>query len=345
QSRPWSPDSCWFPRVAPEWERSLARPCKHAAPEPCEGGRGLQESETGISVCSWEGLCVPRETLLNTRLETSDLKWTTYPQTDGQWEELSGLDEERQHSVRTFEVCAVEGPGREAWLRSGFVPRRGAAHVYAELRYTVVECFSLPRPARACKETFNVFFYEAERDLATATDPPWLENPWVKVDTVAAEHLTRKRPGAEATGKVNVKTLRLGPLTKAGFYVAFQDQGACMALLGVRLYFQKCPGAVARLAAFPETVPRELVTPVAGACVAGAGPEGPGPLSMYCREDGRWAEHAPAGCVCLAGHEAAEGNTQCRGEVPGRQGSAGNGEQMRGSKVARMSGFPGWGVG
>uniref|UniRef100_A0A8C4YAQ8 receptor protein-tyrosine kinase n=1 Tax=Gopherus evgoodei TaxID=1825980 RepID=A0A8C4YAQ8_9SAUR len=218
---------------------------------------------------------------------------------------------------RTFEVCAVEGPGREAWLRSGFVPRRGATHVYAELRYTVVECFSLPRPARACKETFNVFFYEAERDLATATDPPWLENPWVKVDTVAAEHLTRKRPGAEATGKVNVKTLRLGPLSKTGFYVAFQDQGACMALLGVRLYFKKCPGAVARLAAFPETVPRELVTPVAGACVAGAEPEGPGPLSMYCREDGRWAEHAPAGCVCLAGHEAAEGNTQCRACVPG----------------------------
>ena len=47
---------------------------------------------------------------------------------------------------------------------------------------------------------------------------------------MAAEHLTRKRPGAEATGKVNVKTLRLGPLTKAGFYLAFQDQGACMAL-------------------------------------------------------------------------------------------------------------------
>ncbi|CAM5139237.1 unnamed protein product [Natator depressus] len=221
-------------------------------------------------LCLWIPLTqAVEETLLNTRLETSDLKWTTYPQTDGQWEELSGLDEERQHSVRTFEVCAVEGPGREAWLRSGFVPRRGAAHVYAELRYTVVECFSLPRPARACKETFNVFFYEAERDLATATDPPWLENPWVKVDTVAAEHLTRKRPGAEATGKVNVKTLRLGPLAKAGFYVAFQDQGACMALLGVRLYFKKCPGAVARLAAFPETVPRELVTPVAGTCVAG----------------------------------------------------------------------------
>ncbi|XP_075764554.1 ephrin type-B receptor 4 [Pelodiscus sinensis] len=268
-------------------------------------------------LCFWIPLSqAVEETLLNTRLETSDLKWTTYPQTDGQWEELSGLDEERQQSVRTFEVCAVEGPGQEAWLRSRFVGRREASYVYAELRYTVVECFSLPHPARACKETFNLFYYEADADVATATEPPWLENPWVKVDTVAAEHLTRKRPGAEATGKVNVKTLRLGPLTKAGFYVAFQDQGACMALLGVRLYFKKCPGTVVRLATFPETVPRELVMPVGGACVDGAVPAGPGPLSMYCREDGHWADHTPAGCVCLAGHQVAEQNTQCRACAP-----------------------------
>ncbi|CAM4706871.1 unnamed protein product [Lepidochelys olivacea] len=37
---------------------------------------------------------------------------------------------------------------------------------------------------------------------------------------------------------------------------------------------------------------------------------------MYCREDGRWAEHAPAGCVCLAGHQSAEGDTQCRACAP-----------------------------
>uniref|UniRef100_A0A8C8RII8 receptor protein-tyrosine kinase n=1 Tax=Pelusios castaneus TaxID=367368 RepID=A0A8C8RII8_9SAUR len=269
-------------------------------------------------LCLWIPLTqAVEENLLNTRLETSDLKWTTYPQTEGQWEEVSGLDEERQQWVRTFEVCAVEGPGREAWLRSGFVACRGAAVVYAELRYTVVECFSLPRPARACKETFNLFYYEADADVATATAPAWLENPWVKVDTVAAEHLTRKRPGAEAAGKVNVKTLRLGPLTKAGFYLAFQDQGACMALLGVRVFFHKCLPAVSRLAAFPETIPHELLTPVAGACVAGATPASSAPLSMYCREDGRWAERAPVGCVCLAGHEAANGDTSCPACVPG----------------------------
>lgn len=132
---------------------------------------------------------------------------------------------------------------------------------------------------------------------------------------MAAEHLTRKRPGAEATGKVNVKTLRLGPLTKAGFYLAFQDQGACMALLSLHLFYKKCAQLTVNLTRFPETVPRELVVPVAGSCVADAVPTpGPSP-SLYCREDGQWAEQPVTGCSCAPGFEAAEGNTKCRGKA------------------------------
>lgn len=146
------------------------------------------------------------------------------------------------------------------------------------------------------------------KTVAVSLFPPW------QVDTVAAEHLTRKRPGAEATGKVNIKTLRLGPLTKAGFYLAFQDQGACMALLSLHLFYKKCAQQTVNLTYFPETVPRELVVPVAGSCVADAMPApGPSP-SLYCREDGQWAEQPVTGCSCNAGFEAAEGNTKCRGE-------------------------------
>ncbi|XP_073740289.1 ephrin type-B receptor 4 [Callorhinus ursinus] len=263
----------------------------------------------------WASLAAAlEETLLNTKLETADLKWVTFPQVEGQWEELSGLDEE-QHSVRTYEVCDVQrAPGLAHWLRTGWVPRRGAVHVYATLRFTMLECLSLSRAGRSCKETFTVFYFESDADTATAFTPAWMENPYIKVDTVAAEHLTRKRPGAEATGKVNVKTLRLGPLTKAGFYLAFQDQGACMALLSLHLFYKKCAQLTVNLTHFPETVPRELVVPVAGSCVADAVPTpGPSP-SLYCREDGQWAEQPVTGCSCAPGFEAAEGNTRCRGQ-------------------------------
>uniref|UniRef100_A0A8D2LEL6 receptor protein-tyrosine kinase n=1 Tax=Varanus komodoensis TaxID=61221 RepID=A0A8D2LEL6_VARKO len=233
-----------------------------------------------------------------------------------QWEEISGLDEE-QNSVRTFEVCGVHEPNQNNWLRTTFVPRAGATHTYAELRFTVLECFSIPRVTRSCKETFNVFFYEADGDVATATFPSWMENPYVKVDTVAAEHLTRKRAGMEASGKVNVKTLKVGPLSKAGFYLAFQDQGACMALLSVRLFYKKCPAVTVNFTAFQETVPRELVMPVAGRCVANAAKVSSRPLSMYCREDGQWAEQTVTDCTCAPGHEPSEENTKCRACAPG----------------------------
>ncbi|XP_040828810.1 ephrin type-B receptor 4 [Ochotona curzoniae] len=261
----------------------------------------------------WASLAAAlEETLLNTKLETADLKWVTFPQADGQWEELSGLDEE-QHSVRTYEVCDLQRtPGTAHWLRTGWVPRRGAVHVYATLRFTMLECLSLPRAGRSCKETFTVFYYESDADTATALTPAWMENPYIKVDTVAAEHLTRKRPGTKGTGKVNIKTLRLGPLSKAGFYLAFQDQGACMALLSLHLFYKKCAQLTLNLTYFPETVPRELVVPVAGICVADAVPaSGPNP-SLYCREDGQWAEQPVTGCRCGPGFEAAEGNTKCR---------------------------------
>jgi hypothetical protein len=98
-----------------------------------------------------------------------------------QWEELSGLDEE-QHSVRTYEVCDLQrAPGQAHWLRTGWVPRRGAVHVYATLRFTMLECLSLPRAGRSCKETFTVFYYESEADTATAHTPAWMENPYIKV--------------------------------------------------------------------------------------------------------------------------------------------------------------------
>lgn len=223
------------------------------------------------------------------------------------------MDEE-QNSVRTFEICAVHQPNQNNWLRTTFVHRSGATHVYAELRFTVVECFSIPVVSRSCKETFNVFFYEANSDVATAVFPAWMENPYVKVDTVAAEHLTRKQAGMEASGKVNVKTLKIGPLSKTGFYLAFQDPGACMALLSVRLFYKKCPLVTVNFTVFQETVPKELVMPVTGQCVANAVKTSSRPLSMYCREDGQWAKQTVTDCTCAAGYEPSEENTKCRGE-------------------------------
>ncbi|XP_037389163.1 ephrin type-B receptor 4a isoform X2 [Pygocentrus nattereri] len=256
------------------------------------------------------GSVAEEEVLMNTKTETSDLKWTTYSRTksESQWEEVSGLDEEN-NSVRTYQICQTDGSSSQ-WLRSKLIERRGASQVYVELRFTMIECSSRSTHHRSCKETFNLFYYQSDTDDATATHPQWMENPYVKVDTVAADFLLRK--GGEK--KFNVKTLRLGPLTKRGFYLAFQAQGACMALLSVRVFFKKCPAVTRSLSVFPETVPRSLVQEAVGTCVPNA--EQPGPRSrppkMFCGEDGQWVEQPSSSCTCRAGYEASAGELECK---------------------------------
>ncbi|KAM4727418.1 ephrin type-B receptor 4a [Anableps anableps] len=249
------------------------------------------------------------EVLMNTKSETSDLKWTIFSQdkSESQWEEVSGLDEEN-NSVRTFQICQTESSSSQ-WLRSGFIQRRSASQVYVELRFTMMECSSRSTHHRSCKETFNLYYYQADSNEATATYPPWMENPYTKVDTVAADFLLRK--GGER--KFNVKTLRLGPLTKRGFYLAFQSQGACMALLSVRVFFKKCPPLVSMLSSFPETVPRYLVQEAQGSCVEHASLQGPRarPPKLFCGEDGQWVGQPTTSCACLPGFEPVEMQTRC----------------------------------
>uniref|UniRef100_A0A667X8Y9 receptor protein-tyrosine kinase n=1 Tax=Myripristis murdjan TaxID=586833 RepID=A0A667X8Y9_9TELE len=244
---------------------------------------------------------------MNTKTETSDLKWTIYPRAKPEWEEVSGLDEET-NSVRTYQICQADSSSSH-WLRSGFIQRRGASQVYVELRFTMMECSSRTTHHRSCKETFNLYYYQADSNEATATYPPWMENPYTKVDTVAADFLLRK--GGER--KFNVKTLRLGPLSKRGFYLAFQAQGACMALLSVRVFFKKCPTLVSALSSFPETIPRTLVQEAQGVCVEHATQQGlrPRPPKLFCGEDGQWVGQPTTSCACLPGFEPAEGHTRC----------------------------------
>lgn len=97
-----------------------------------------------------------------------------------QWDEVSGLDEEN-NSVRIYQILSCQtGSSSSHWLRSGFIQRQGASQVYVELRFTMMECSSSTHH-RSCKETFNLFYYQADSNEATSTYPPWMENPYTKV--------------------------------------------------------------------------------------------------------------------------------------------------------------------
>uniref|UniRef100_A0A8C2TRY0 Ephrin type-B receptor 3 n=1 Tax=Coturnix japonica TaxID=93934 RepID=A0A8C2TRY0_COTJA len=253
----------------------------------------------------------PPKTLMDTKWVTSELAWTTHPETG--WEEVSGYDE-NMNPIRTYQVCNVMEPNQNNWLRTKFIQRQDVQRVYVELKFTVRDCNSIPNIPGSCKETFNLFYYESDTDSASANSPFWMENPYIKVDTIAPDESFSKLE----SGRVNTKVRSFGPLSKNGFYLAFQDLGACMSLISVRAFYKKCSNTIAGFAIFPETLtgaePTSLVT-ARGTCIPNA-EEVSVPLKLYCNGDGEWM--VPVGaCTCAAGYEPAMKDTQCQACGPG----------------------------
>ncbi|NXG08781.1 EPHB3 protein, partial [Sakesphorus luctuosus] len=249
----------------------------------------------------------PPETLMDTKWVTSELAWTTHPETG--WEEVSGYDE-AMNPIRTYQVCNVRQANQNNWLRTKFIQRQDVQRVYVELKFTVRDCNSIPNIPGSCKETFNLFYYESDTDSASANSPFWMENPYIKVDTIAPDEIFSKLE----SGHVNTKVRSFGPLSKNGFYLAFQDLGACMSLISVRAFYKKCSNTIAGFAVFPETLtgaePTSLVI-APGTCIPNA-VEVSVPLKLYCNGDGEWM--VPVGaCTCAAGYEPAMKDTQCQG--------------------------------
>lgn len=223
---------------------------------------------------------------------------------------MSGYDD-AMNPIRTYQVCNVRELNQNNWLRSDFIPRKDVLRVYVEMKFTVRDCNSIPNIPGSCKETFNLFYYESDSDSATATSPFWMENPYVKVDTIAPDESFSMLE----SGRVNTKVRSFGPLSKAGFYLAFQDLGACMSLISVRVFYKKCSTTIANFAVFPETATGAEATSLViapGTCVPNA-VEVSVPLKLYCNGDGEWM--VPVGaCTCSAGFEPAMKETQCQGE-------------------------------
>ncbi|TRY54768.1 hypothetical protein DNTS_004247 [Danionella cerebrum] len=259
-------------------------------------------------ICTQISLGPGWKTLMDSRWATTELAWTTYPESG--WEEVSGYDD-MLSPIRTYQVCNVQKPNQNNWLRTDFIPRRGVLRVYVELKFSVRDCGSIPNIPGSCKETFNLFYYESDGDAATTSSPPWRENPYVKVDTIAPDESF----SLLESGIVNTKVRSFGPLSKAGFYLAFQDLGACMSLISARVFFKKCSTTIANFAVFPETATGAEATSLviaAGACVPNAVEESV-PLKLYCNGDGEWM--VPVGaCTCMPGFEPAKIDTQCQGK-------------------------------
>ncbi|XP_078281467.1 ephrin type-B receptor 2 isoform X1 [Rhinoraja longicauda] len=241
---------------------------------------------------------------------TAELGWTAFP-TSG-WEEVSGYDE-TMNTIRTYQVCNVFEASQNNWLRTKYIKRKGAQRIHVEMKFSVRDCSSIPNVPGSCKETFNLYYYESDSDSATKTTPHWMENPWMKVDTIAADESFSQVDLGGRVLKINTEIRSFGPVSKKGFYLAFQDYGACMSLIAVKVFYRKCPRVIQNGAVFQQTLSGAESTSLVmarGTCVPNA-EEVDVPIKLYCNGDGEWM--VPIGrCMCKAGHESMENGTVCQ---------------------------------
>lgn len=216
--------------------------------------------------------------------------------------------DEHNRPIHTFQVCNVMEPNQNNWLRSNWIPRQAAQKIYVELRFTLRDCNSIPWVSGTCKETFNLFYYETDEAHGVKFKPP----QYTKIDTIAADESFTQMDLGDRILKLNTEVREVGPMTRKGFYLAFQDIGACIALVSVRVYYKKCPFTLRNLASFPDTVPRvdsSSLVEVRGACIDHA--EERDTPKLFCGADGDWL--VPLGrCVCSVGYEEIDGS--CIGE-------------------------------
>uniref|UniRef100_A0AAY4ERP5 receptor protein-tyrosine kinase n=2 Tax=Denticeps clupeoides TaxID=299321 RepID=A0AAY4ERP5_9TELE len=251
--------------------------------------------------------CHLSKTLMDSTTATAELGWTVYP-----WEEVSGYDE-TMNTIRTYQVCNVFDSNQNNWVRTKYIRRRGAQRIHVEMKFSVRDCSSIPGVPGSCKETFNLYYYESDSDTATKTFPPWMENPWIKVDTIAADESFSQVDLGGRVMKINTEVRSFGPVSRNGFYLAFQDYGGCMSLIAVRVFYRKCSSVIRNGAMFQETLAgAESTSLVAarGVCIPNA-EEADVPIKLYCNGDGEWM--VPIGrCVCKSGHEPVENGTVCK---------------------------------
>lgn len=226
-----------------------------------------------------------------------------------QWEEISGVDE-HYTPIRTFQVCNVMEYSQNNWLRTNWIPRQSAQKVYVELKFTLRDCNSIPLVLGTCKETFNLLYLETDDDQGSH----FREHQFSKIDTIAADESFTQMDLGDRILKLNTEVREVGPMTKKGFYLAFQDVGACVALVSVRVYFKKCPYTVRNLASFPDTVPidSQSLVEVKGSCVNHSKEEEP--PRMYCSTEGEWL--VPIGkCLCNPGYEERSNTCQSKSHL------------------------------
>ena len=165
---------------------------------------------------------------------------------------------------------------------------------------------------QSCRETLQLFYYEANQDFANDRLPTWDSETYSLVGKIAALNLFEDT-NEHAPVNVDMRSVTLRTPNIGGVYFAFQDEGACVVLLSVKVFYPACPQLVVNFAVFKETPAAQSAEEYNGVCVPNA-VERRSP-THFCQSNGNWYREAKGECVCLPGYQGQlPDRSRCTGE-------------------------------
>ena len=196
------------------------------------------------------------------------------------------------------------------WLRTPFIDVKEAKILYIQMTFTMRKCdkHSNPTSLQQCRETFNLYYYEADRDFANQEMPSWDEMSYTMIDKVAARNLFESPSEFVLNQEVRSVSLNKG---LRGIYFAFQDTGSCVTLMAIQVYYKLCPNTTNNYAIFTQTPTgrdQSSSVKVEGRCVPNADVDTT--PTFWCMSDGTW-DIPLGGCQCRQGYEANEDENVC----------------------------------
>ncbi len=114
--------------------------------------------------------------------------------------------------------------------------------------------------------------------------------------------------------------LPLKSSNKKGIFLVFRDQGACVSLLSIKVYYTLCSAQINNLVLYPKTATGSNLTDLiqrSGSCIPNA--ESRATPFAYCQTNGNWFfvnsdEQTGANmCFCKPGYYYYAPNAQCLG--------------------------------
>jgi len=242
-------------------------------------------------------------TVLLDSTKDSSAGWMLYsstlqPPTISGWKQEQGEDNSTSYKVCDRNISADVSN----WLWTPFMERGIATEITIDIDYRISSCW-MP----FCKEEFVIFLHDSD----SATTQQQLQS-WESKDYAQLEQIGWFR--RDSGGYVNIK--RFG-VNKEGFHLAFRDQGSCLSISSIKVYYKSCPETIIDFIHLPETLINEDANSrrkveVEGECVANAAPRYGryGPPRRECEENWNggspkweWKTYGYEDCRCKAGYQ------------------------------------------